>query len=75
MPTGSDESHCWKDRLEYIMETHGEYSDEYNDYIMEDDSHSMCLLPDGHDGPHEWAPTSGITLEFVDGREEEEVPE
>jgi len=31
----------------------------------ERDVGSTCMLPDGHDGPHEWTPDDEITVRFA----------
>ena len=55
--------HCWADKGEFIEERFGFYSSECFNYLVEDDRCS-CLLPDGHDGPHEWTPDKDIVITF-----------
>jgi len=31
---------------------------------------ATCLLPDGHDGPHDWTPDEEIIIEFPPKEEE-----
>lgn len=68
-------THCWTDRGEWIEETYGYLSDEYLDdavrgYNGADDE--ICVLPDGHFGPHKWTPVGEIVVRFA---EAELVPE
>ncbi len=30
-----------------------------------DEATAICLLPDGHTGPHEWAPMGEVEIAFV----------
>ena len=61
--------HCWEDKGDWIESTYGVASDEYAAYYAADDR-GMCLLPDGHEGPHVFTPTSEITLVFKDGKDD-----
>ena len=31
------------------------------------DGHATCMLPDGHEGPHEYTPDDRIRLTFAEG--------
>jgi hypothetical protein len=42
---------CWEDRREF-----------YDDWDL---PAGTCLLPDGHDGPHEFTDDSDIIIQFV----------
>lgn len=53
--------HCWKDLREYLEETGQEDSDEW---IAAHENNKTCLLPDGHDSPHEWTDDAGIQIQF-----------
>jgi hypothetical protein len=46
------ETRCWEDRRSY--------------YVDWDSPAETCMLPDGHDGPHEWTPDSEIVVQFSD---------
>ena len=52
--------HCWESEREWIEETYGGRT---------------CMLPEGHDGPHEWTPDDEIVLCFKDPPETAERKE
>lgn len=58
--------HCWTSKREWASATFGPYSDEYFDTYEEcgGSGDSVCMLPDGHEGPHEWTATSDIAVTF-----------
>lgn len=61
-------THCWAIRHHWIAEVYGDLSDEYIDYMAEhweDDWSEICILPDGHFGPHEWTRDDEIVLRFL----------
>ncbi len=47
--------HCWEDS--------------WGDKIYGPEPRSSCLLPDGHDGPHEWTADSEIIIQFAEEAE------
>lgn len=49
--------HCWADRAECA-----EYLSE--EWALASVDSATCLLPAGHDGPHEWTPDEHITITF-----------
>lgn len=55
-------AYCWTDELEFIEETGGYASDEY---IQALNRSRTCLLPDGHDGAHEWTDDDDIRVTFA----------
>jgi hypothetical protein len=55
--------HCWQDKREWMARTHGEHSDEAIDTYM--NGNGTCLLPAGHEGPHEWTPDDQIVVTFA----------
>jgi hypothetical protein len=62
--------HCWTGKSEWIKETYGMESEEYCAYqaTREEYGHT-CMLPAGHDGPHEFTPDIQIVVEFQESRE------
>ena len=49
-------------RILWAENTFGSLSDEYiNTYI---NGNATCMLPAGHDGPHEWTPDDEIVVAF-----------
>jgi hypothetical protein len=69
-------THCWKDRREWIEETCGFHSPEH--LATYNEPGATCLLEDGHEGPHEWTPDEGITVQRLlaaDGPAGGRVPE
>lgn len=60
MTTTTPESrgHCWMGYIESL-----EFgSPEWADACPQSDA--TCLLPDGHEGPHEWTPDREIQVRF-----------
>ena len=55
--------HCWMGKTEYNEEKYGWGTPEYWEH-WEESQGKTCLLPDGHDGPHEWTDDSEIVVEF-----------
>jgi len=53
--------HCWKLKSEYMAEIYGEDSEEYIKALAND---GICLLPDGHEGPHEFVPEDEVVIRF-----------
>jgi len=54
--------HCWADKAsQYEIGT-----EEWVDAVV---NSATCLLPDGHDGPHEWTPDEEFEIEFADMEE------
>jgi hypothetical protein len=60
--------HCWKDHGEYLEETYGYDSDEYRITWSPNWHSGTCMLPDGHEGPHDFTDDReiGITFAAVD---------
>jgi hypothetical protein len=54
--------HCWKDEREHIEETYGIGSAEW--CASFDGPGGTCMLPDGHDGPHQFTPDDAIVVEI-----------
>ena len=54
--------HCWKDRLEWAEEHYGVGSKAWK--IASGAPSASCMLPDGHDGPHEWVEDKQIKVKF-----------
>ena len=55
--------HCWTDKREWAEKTFGSYSTEYFD-TYKDGGNPVCMLPDGHDGPHGWTQADEIVVAF-----------
>lgn len=58
---------CWTDKGEWLRDTFGETSPEYLDYeadrwIHHEGAGHTCLLPDGHEGEHEWTADGEIVI-------------
>jgi hypothetical protein len=56
--------HCWTSKREWCAQTYGHASTEYLDTYDLPGGNATCLLPEGHDGPHEWTSDGGIVVEF-----------
>jgi hypothetical protein len=56
--------HCWKDRQAHIEETYGFHSDEHIATYLDDFVDGTCMLPTGHEGPHEFTPDDQIGVTF-----------
>lgn len=54
---------CLCSKGEWLRDTYGADSDEYNDYLAEEDGRAVCLLDDGHTGPHEWTAMGDVKVE------------
>ncbi len=54
---------CWKGKLDWIEETFGKRSEEWWEQ-WEEVCGATCMLPEGHEGPHQWTRDSDITVEF-----------
>lgn len=52
--------HCWAGYLESLEFGSEEWVEAF------DKGDATCLLPDGHEGPHEWTPDSDIMVRFDD---------
>lgn len=58
--------HCWAGKLDTDDLEIG--SDEWvNRWVRKEEGEDTCtcMLPQGHDGPHEWTPDSEITITFT----------
>ena len=53
--------HCWELKSEYMAEVYGENSEEYFDALVNE---GICLLPAGHEGPHEFVPEDEVGIRF-----------
>ena len=56
--------HCWAGRREEIEKDYGFDSDAYLETYAPDWQDGICLLPDGHEGPHVFTDTKAITVRF-----------
>ena len=63
MTNGEKIVHCWEGKGEWIEERFGFRSQEYLEYLADEDR-CTCMLPRGHDGPHEWTPDKNIVIRF-----------
>lgn len=54
--------HCWQSRNDWL-EKHD--FDTYAAEFFENKPDCCCMLPDGHDGPHEWTPNDEIVVSFA----------
>ena len=65
-------THCWQGKGDWIAETFGENSPEYDAFVDERWSEggcdSTCLLEKGHDGPHEFTPDNQIRVSFSESQ-------
>lgn len=57
-------SHCWHGKLEDADARFGWRSAEYQRILHGEDPDGICLLPDGHDGPHKYTDKSQIVIRF-----------
>lgn len=60
----SNVTHCWEDYKSFVSDQFGIGSREWCEAHQKGDA--TCLLPEGHEGPHEWTPDDQITVHFVD---------
>jgi len=51
---------CWKDKYEYLVEIGADPEEIWDAYV----NPGTCLLPEGHEGPHDFVPDSEILIEF-----------
>ncbi len=58
---------CLTGKLDWIVETYGDRSHEYFEYLTTPNGSELCLLPAGHDGPHAWTPSDQIMLKVMEG--------
>lgn len=56
--------HCWKGRSCHIREGYGWGSDEHIATYLDDFIDGTCMLPAGHEGPHEFTPDDQIEVTF-----------
>ncbi|MDY0059811.1 MAG: hypothetical protein RBU45_08385 [Myxococcota bacterium] len=66
--------HCWQDRLDWVWQKGAKLgSPEYLDAI---EHPATCMLPAGHEGPHEWMPDEEIVIEvpLLDHERESDEP-
>ena len=54
--------HCWKDQLEDAEERFRIGSKEWA--AVYDGPGGSCMLPIGHDGPHEFTPDDQVVVDF-----------
>ncbi len=54
------EKHCWKG----IMDDLEFGTDAWLRASIDLPARATCMLPDGHDGPHEWTPNDQIRVNF-----------
>lgn len=59
------EVHCWADKLEHIEATYGRCSREWSEELVSGDD-GTCMLPDGHEGPHDFTGDDQIDVSFPD---------
>ena len=57
-----DSCRCWTDKAAWLDDNGALPIDVVQCQI---EGNATCLLPDGHDGPHEWTPDSEITVRFI----------
>jgi hypothetical protein len=55
---------CWADKAEHLAKEHGEYSPQHVNAMYGAGGNATCLLPEGHDGPHDWTSDSEIVVTF-----------
>ena len=56
--------HCWTDEREHAEEVHGRLSPQWAEVWFRDVS-GTCMLPQGHDGPHQFTPDDQIGVTFA----------
>ena len=61
--SGTKVLHCWKGKVQHMEEEYGFGSTEWAEAVCEGDG--TCMLPAGHDGPHEWTPDDQIIVSFT----------
>lgn len=59
---------CWTGKLDWIIETFGDLSREWCEYVAQNGPCETCMLPEGHAGPHVWTPNDKIVLVFDESR-------
>lgn len=58
---------CLESNIDWAEKTFGTESEEYGRAL---NNPSYCMLPDGHEGPHEFVPGSEIVIcQFEEGAE------
>jgi len=55
-------SRCWTDYLDWCEKTYGPNSEQEAETYFT--GNKTCLLPQGHEGPHEWTPDEEILVAF-----------
>ncbi|MBM4321578.1 MAG: hypothetical protein FJ125_16955 [Deltaproteobacteria bacterium] len=75
MSTNDRQLHCWQDRLDWVWQQGAKLgSPEYLDAL---EHPATCMLPAGHEGPHEWTPDEEIVIEVPlldhEGKSDEQV--
>ena len=61
--------HCWESYGAWLEKNDPvKYQERVADLYREwpTELEAMCMLEDGHEGPHEWVPAQNITVTFVD---------
>lgn len=53
---------CWWSNVEFAILRNGVKSPEYRDALAHP---GTCLLPSGHEGPHEWTFDGDVTFTFA----------
>lgn len=63
------ELHCWTGKTEYMEEKFGYGSEEWAEAF---NNNGTCMLPDGHEGEHEFTPDNQILVTFPDKEKDNE---
>jgi hypothetical protein len=58
---------CLQSEYSYLCDTFGEFSSEVVNWVVNAPPFSVCNLPDGHDGPHEFVGGGEIVIVFNSG--------
>lgn len=61
MSSSDRQLHCWQDRLDWVWQQGAKLgSPAYLDAL---EHPATCMLPAGHEGPHEWTSDEEIVIE------------
>lgn len=55
--------HCWEDLHDWAAQTYGWGSDKWAEIYSGDNA--TCMLPAGHEGPHQWTDDKKIGVTFL----------
>ncbi len=53
--------HCWADKV-------SQFEPSTPEWLEALENNGTCLLPAGHEGPHEWTPDQEVVVQFEEER-------